>query len=268
MKYTAGYSRSRVHPTRDDLDFGPSDVECPVCGGLDNHCANRRGLCCWCFCSLLNSLGGSNAEQMAAFRAMSFDDMTARAKSARKAAIRRGTARKTKAMRDAEAESMKNAARECELQVKNNSVDVKTAEAAKRNMAARLRKAEKCRKYRIAHPDRTKEAKRRWREEQKAKRRAMLAEKYGVGYKSQSNAQQHKPAGKSKPVASAGDQKPADELRREKEREKQRRWRMANPAKYRAIKHRWYLRHREEEQARQRAYYAAKTAAATGKEEP
>ncbi len=44
------------------IDFGPSDVECPVCGRSDNHCDNRRGLCDACYCSLVLHLDGRDAE--------------------------------------------------------------------------------------------------------------------------------------------------------------------------------------------------------------
>lgn len=82
-RYCAGYSRSR--PKCDELEFGPSDVECPVCGGLDNHCSNRRGLCCSCYCCAVRAIGDAE------FAAMDAITLVRQAESAVVAALRRGT---------------------------------------------------------------------------------------------------------------------------------------------------------------------------------
>lgn len=81
--YCARASRP-INP--EELEFGPSDVECPACGGLDNHARNRRGLCCWCYCSLANAVGDEAVQRMSA------DELVRKAKAARLAAIRKGTA--------------------------------------------------------------------------------------------------------------------------------------------------------------------------------
>lgn len=51
---------SGSRPIRSE-DFGPYDVECPVCGKQDNHCDNRRGLYDACYCSLVLHLAGRDA---------------------------------------------------------------------------------------------------------------------------------------------------------------------------------------------------------------
>ena len=61
-KYTSGYCRTHREFIADD--FGAYDVECPVCGGKDNHCATRRGLCCSCYCSLANKVGAEAVAEM------------------------------------------------------------------------------------------------------------------------------------------------------------------------------------------------------------
>ena len=70
------------------LDFGAMNLKCPACGDFDNHCAHRRGLCCWCYCCLTNSLPKGDAD----FFALDYGDMVAKAKAARMAAIKKGLA--------------------------------------------------------------------------------------------------------------------------------------------------------------------------------
>lgn len=77
-------------------DYGPMDVECPVCGTMDNHARGRRGLCIWCACALGLKIGSQ------AFETMPQDELVHRAEEARKAAIARGTAPKTRRMQDME----------------------------------------------------------------------------------------------------------------------------------------------------------------------
>ena len=80
-------------------EFGPQDVECPACGKLDNHARHRRGLCCWCYCSLSNAVGEQAVQEMPA------DELMRRAKAVRLAAIRRGTAPKIKTKEEIAKES-------------------------------------------------------------------------------------------------------------------------------------------------------------------
>lgn len=68
-----------------DEDFGAFDVECPVCGAMDNNCANRRGLCLNCYSALANQIGED------AFAAMDMAALVRRGTAAALAAIRRGT---------------------------------------------------------------------------------------------------------------------------------------------------------------------------------
>ena len=82
-RYCSGYSRSR--PKCDDLEFGPSDVECPVCGTMDNHCRHRRGLCLICYCALANKVGDE------AFSAMEYAELLLAAEAAVADALRRGS---------------------------------------------------------------------------------------------------------------------------------------------------------------------------------
>lgn len=83
---TIVHARAGRHISAEELEFGPSDAECPVCGGLDNHASRRRGLCCWCYCSLANAVGDEAVQRMPA------DELVRKAKAARLAAIRKGTA--------------------------------------------------------------------------------------------------------------------------------------------------------------------------------
>ena len=66
-------------------DFGPKDVECPVCGAMDNHCPNRRGLCIWCYCALANKVGSEE------FAAMDKATLVREAEKAILVAMRNGT---------------------------------------------------------------------------------------------------------------------------------------------------------------------------------
>lgn len=68
-----------------DDDFGAYDVECPVCGGKDNHCRNRRGLCLNCYSALANKVGED------AFAAMDMAALVRRGTAATLDALRRGT---------------------------------------------------------------------------------------------------------------------------------------------------------------------------------
>lgn len=61
-RYTSGYCRAHKEFVADD--FGAYDVQCPVCGGKDNHCDTRRGLCCSCYCSLANLVGADAVAEM------------------------------------------------------------------------------------------------------------------------------------------------------------------------------------------------------------
>ena len=81
----ATYARNSRPIAPEELIFGSSDVECPVCGRLNNHASHRRGLCIWCYCSLSNAVGDGAAQGMPA------DELVRRARAARLAAIRRGT---------------------------------------------------------------------------------------------------------------------------------------------------------------------------------
>lgn len=76
---------SESRPIRSE-DFGPADVECPVCGAKDNHAPGLRGLCIWCACSLGHEVGTD------AFEAMPRDELVRRAKAAREREIDKGTA--------------------------------------------------------------------------------------------------------------------------------------------------------------------------------
>lgn len=82
----AVYARSTRPIAPEELIFGSSDVECPVCGRLDNHASHRRGLCIWCYCSLSNAVGDDAVQGMPA------DELVRRARAARLAAIKHGTA--------------------------------------------------------------------------------------------------------------------------------------------------------------------------------
>lgn len=82
----AVYARSTRPISPEELEFGSNDVECPVCGRLDNHASHRRGLCIWCYCSLRNAVGDD------AVQSMPTDELVRKAKAARLAAIKKGTA--------------------------------------------------------------------------------------------------------------------------------------------------------------------------------
>lgn len=73
---------------RESCEYGPADVECPVCGKKDNHCRNRRGLCIWCYCALADEIGED------AFHAMPKDELERKAADARKRAAGKGLAPK------------------------------------------------------------------------------------------------------------------------------------------------------------------------------
>ncbi len=77
-------------------DYGPMDVECPACGTMDNHARGRRGLCIWCACALGLEVGSQ------AFETMPQEELVRRAKEARMKAVAKGTAPRTREMRDAE----------------------------------------------------------------------------------------------------------------------------------------------------------------------
>ena len=81
-KYCAGKTYVSGHF---DEDFGAYDVECPVCGAMDNNCTNRRGLCLNCYCALANQIGE------AAFAAMDMAALVRRGTAATLDALRRGT---------------------------------------------------------------------------------------------------------------------------------------------------------------------------------
>lgn len=70
----------------EELEFGTNDVECPVCGAMDNHASHRRGLCIWCYCALSNAVGDEAVQNMPT------DELVRKAKAARLAAIKKGTA--------------------------------------------------------------------------------------------------------------------------------------------------------------------------------
>lgn len=82
-KYTSGWCRTHKEFVADD--FGAYDVECPVCGGKDNHCATRRGLCCSCYCSLANKVGA------AALAEMPLAELVRQGTAAALAALEKGT---------------------------------------------------------------------------------------------------------------------------------------------------------------------------------
>ena len=79
--FTAGHTQQRVVPE----DFGAYDVECPICGTMDNHARHRRGLCCECYCSLSNMVGEGVAQTMPK------DELITRGRIAALAALRRGS---------------------------------------------------------------------------------------------------------------------------------------------------------------------------------
>lgn len=82
----AVYARNSRPILPEELDFGSNDVECPVCGAKDNHASHRRGLCIWCYCSISNAVGDDAVQRMSA------DELARKARAARLAAIKRGTA--------------------------------------------------------------------------------------------------------------------------------------------------------------------------------
>lgn len=82
----AVYARSTRPIAPEELEFGANDVECPVCRAKDNHASHRRGLCIWCYCALSNAVGDD------AVQGMLTDELVRKAKAARLAAIKRGTA--------------------------------------------------------------------------------------------------------------------------------------------------------------------------------
>lgn len=77
MRYCSGYSRNQERPNPEDLEFGPYDVKCPACGKMDNHCATRRGLCCNCYCTVLNHLEGTESERDRVFAELPMSALTA-----------------------------------------------------------------------------------------------------------------------------------------------------------------------------------------------
>ena len=81
-RYCAGKPHCTGHF---DEDFGAYDVECPICGAMDNNCANRRGLCLNCYCALANQIGED------AFAAMDMATLVRRGTAATLDALRRGT---------------------------------------------------------------------------------------------------------------------------------------------------------------------------------
>lgn len=78
----AGYTPAKKE------DYGPTDVECPVCGTMDNHARGRRGLCIWCACALALEVGESE------FVSMPKDKLVRMAKDARERAALKGRAPK------------------------------------------------------------------------------------------------------------------------------------------------------------------------------
>ena len=139
-----------------DMDFGPMDVECPVCGTQDNHADNRRGLCCDCYCALANKVGE------AAFQAMDAATLVREATQAAIAALKRGTyhiGRCDKSRRDFAARHGITISRQAEAVAKGGKRD--DAEAARRYADV---------------------SKKRQRDKDRERRARHIAEKYGKGF--------------------------------------------------------------------------------------
>lgn len=129
--------------TRDNVE---SMTECPACGDKDYDAhRSRRGLCCSCFCSLFNSLGGIDDERVRIMRFMPIDELVGNARKARLAAIARGTSPKTGRLARAEWDSLPEEEKE------------------RIRLEAKRRRRESRRKYEMEH----REERRIWREMRK-----------------------------------------------------------------------------------------------------